>query len=214
MMMMKKKAFTVCLLACCSLLLSAQDPQVETFKWENKVSDYTGKSIPVAESTTVYPEKQMMFMNASDPQLRETPAYRSVSHHDFQAGLVALKPLGGQQCIVGSVKRTYNETVKELRRRADGETPDQERRPVVVVRGKNSRRTGSKALDRFCRGRRLLFVRDSATDELPEPWIRFPPLLCIWGPVDIFFPIDTTFIRDVYVSPEVRRWSGPFAPFP
>ncbi|XP_076472860.1 uncharacterized protein LOC143302190 isoform X2 [Babylonia areolata] len=173
-----------------------------------------GESIPVAESTTVYPKK-MMLMNASDPHLRKTPVYRSVSRHDFQAGLVALKPVWGQQCIVGRVKRTYDETLKELERRAGGEVPEQERRPMVVVSRNDSRRkTGSKDLDKFCRGRKLLFVKDVPIDELPEPCIRFPPLLCIWGPVDIFFPIDTVSVLEKGVPTVIRKWRGPFAPFP
>ncbi|XP_076472861.1 uncharacterized protein LOC143302190 isoform X3 [Babylonia areolata] len=170
------KAVAVCLLLCCGVLVSAQE---KTYEWENEVLDYMGESIPVAESTTVYPKK-MMLMNASDPHLRKTPVYRSVSRHDFQA-----------------------------------EVPEQERRPMVVVSRNDSRRkTGSKDLDKFCRGRKLLFVKDVPIDELPEPCIRFPPLLCIWGPVDIFFPIDTVSVLEKGVPTVIRKWRGPFAPFP
>lgn len=185
----------------CGLLLVNAQRQYETFKWSRVVQDYRGKEMAVTEYAEADGAMRTILMSSSDKTLRITPFYRADSLHDFnlgKTGTVALKPQDAKRCFLADVKQPFEETLASLRKRSGGVLAlGSDRRQLAVdqILPQGSV-TGSVAIDSFCKGRQIVRLVDSVRDIYGPivndfwPPILWPPILCIWAPIDIYLDAE------------------------
>ncbi|XP_070205905.1 uncharacterized protein [Littorina saxatilis] len=94
----------------------------QDFSWERRLEAYNGRNVTVKESATVVntDSQQSIMMTATDENLRGTSFYRAESFHDFNASMVALKPVGSKTCFLTTPRKSFAATRREIRRRVAG----------------------------------------------------------------------------------------------
>ncbi|XP_076435158.1 uncharacterized protein LOC143274996 [Babylonia areolata] len=206
------KAVAVCLLVCCGVLVSAQEyGRLEAeYTWNVSVLTYSGKYIQVRESTQVY-SNRVMVTNASDPNLVNTVYYRAQILHDFQNKKMAVNPFGSNRCYVADLKNNFKKTENMLKKRNNRTVNSRKDKDYNYII-ENETAEDSEYIVEFCRRKeQLVVIKELPTPE-PVRMLRLPPLYCMFGPIIIWFPIESRIFLDEEVPEDIREWIGPFSP--